>query len=1175
MSTSAAVWRGTLTDWVREALGHARADEAPAIVDALVDSGLADLRGLREAQWEDLVQCGCPADVAQNLLDALGDGGYENEPQGYYEIGPDPVPHSHPVADPNVANSFSHRDMATHDKKAFGFSKAVPARKSTQADKHPGPTAEYWELGVDTVPTGAMQQSYRVEAPHVDKRAFGPGSKRMSRTTTGRPGFSGSPRRKQPPTTWQFDNDSTVATPSLSASHALPPRSPPTANGASTSTTTAGRNGTSSRPPRARSRPPKAQKAGTRSGAAGSKGKPYSEMATPKNPKPSPARGGWDSTTTDHSRYRRTEEQQRRRFRNFNERLTTSRGESPSPAGGRRSLRRAPSPRGATKRHAGPTPRADRGSDLQTDSRSDPRRDSGGNATLWDTARIRGGEGGTRDPDRVTFTGSASTRTAVERLVEGPRRVRHEAIVGWVGALQLGRPDTPVDAVVSAAAHLMEAARTDEGRGVMIQAGVLPWLKAQLESGIPDVVGAAAGCVGNLSDGGRDIRRSMRELEIVEVLGAAMETSDHNTLEKCIGALRNLMVSSDQIRACAVGADIHRKLVTALTFDDPRVQEEAAGALKNMGAGDPTHAETLTLETDACRELARLLLSDSVGVREQAEGALAHLARGVHPPSAGGPSAHPVLQSVMDVVRDAKDNADRLRDEVTAERNRPDESAALKAKVWDLTQQLDKATAEAAGAADRIADADRRAEQAEAAAAAAAESKQSVEQALYDAAGELDAARAELHAGRDAAHEATAELARNADTIETLEITIAGLEARVAELEQQVIEASRRRGSAKTRRTPPVGGKRSSTTPSPGFGSSTPRNIGDLTKERLAASQPQPRGRASSTATFVVSGSEQSSPARSSPPSVTASPEHAPESLAARPDRRPLVLQHSPQPARRSTHELEEGFDLDRQQAWPSAARSRPLADPSPRRSSARGVAREDREDRGESPDRGSGGARGRAPGQAGRAGWARKGAPRGERESPALSAFRGSFTDQLNEIQINFGDDEPVDEDYAQEPNDSRLSLSSLVAGRQSLNPVGDRPPSAARGQPPTARLDPWEEAPSTPPSTRIEAHPRDSLYPMRALNQTAVLETATVAEVPRTEERKRGSSPHVEMLRDRTATFTRDSEPPRTRRIPVGVTDSPATPMAGGATFRRGSALDFFTSTHTTTTRKNPTFG
>eukprot|EP00035_Acanthoeca_spectabilis_P012481 m.222625 g.222625 ORF g.222625 m.222625 type:complete len:418 (-) comp15628_c0_seq1:3583-4836(-) len=186
MSTSAAVWRGTLTDWVREALGHARADEAPAIVDALVDSGLADLRGLREAQWEDLVQCGCPADVAQNLLDALGDGGYENEPQGYYEIGPDPVPHSHPVADPNVANSFSHRDMATHDKKAFGFSKAVPARKSTQADKHPGPTAEYWELGVDTVPTGAMQQSYRVEAPHVDKRAFGPGSKRMSRTTTGR-----------------------------------------------------------------------------------------------------------------------------------------------------------------------------------------------------------------------------------------------------------------------------------------------------------------------------------------------------------------------------------------------------------------------------------------------------------------------------------------------------------------------------------------------------------------------------------------------------------------------------------------------------------------------------------------------------------------------------------------------------------------------------------------------------------------------------------------------------------------------------------------------------------------------------------------------------------------------------------------------------------------------------
>jgi hypothetical protein len=79
-----------------------------------------------------------------------------------------------------------------------------------------------------------------------------------------------------------------------------------------------------------------------------------------------------------------------------------------------------------------------------------------------------------------------------------------------------------------------------------VQAGVLPKLLALLQSGIPDVVMAGAGCIGNLANGGKDICVSMLEFGVVEALGAAMETSNNRILEKCLGALRNLMVSSDR-----------------------------------------------------------------------------------------------------------------------------------------------------------------------------------------------------------------------------------------------------------------------------------------------------------------------------------------------------------------------------------------------------------------------------------------------------------------------------------------------------------------------------------------------------------------------------------------------------------------------------------------------------
>jgi hypothetical protein len=359
-------------------------------------------------------------------------------------------------------------------------------------------------------------------------------------------------------------------------------------------------------------------------------------------------------------------------------------------------------------------------------------------------------------------------------------------------------------------------------------------------------------------------------------------------VQPCLGKPANpscIIVGLLRIRTAAVRAEIPVKLVTALSFDDPHVLEEAAGTLKNMSV---SHAETL-VNTDAPRELARLLLSDSAGVRQQAEGALINLAKGVRPPTAGGAPQHPVVRAVLDIVGDAKDISERLRDQLNEHIERPDESAALKAKVRDLQQQLDsQERGNAVGVARATALAERCAELEESNRAIKLENT-TTNVALADAARELSTSTAEEIRFRDAAAVTAAQLALKEETIETLEITIMGLEARIGELEQQTVESQRRRGSAITRRTPPVPHQRSSSGaspafgrssagPSPGFGSTTPRNIGDLTREKLAASQPRPRTQSrTSTSTFVVSGSENSSPqqvspTRSSPPSVDASP---------------------------------------------------------------------------------------------------------------------------------------------------------------------------------------------------------------------------------------------------------------------------------------------------------------
>ena len=79
MSTSATVWRGTLQDWVTDALGHGRADEADGIVNALCAAGLGSMSALHSANVSDLMMVGCPGDVAQAVLSALD---YDNDDQG-------------------------------------------------------------------------------------------------------------------------------------------------------------------------------------------------------------------------------------------------------------------------------------------------------------------------------------------------------------------------------------------------------------------------------------------------------------------------------------------------------------------------------------------------------------------------------------------------------------------------------------------------------------------------------------------------------------------------------------------------------------------------------------------------------------------------------------------------------------------------------------------------------------------------------------------------------------------------------------------------------------------------------------------------------------------------------------------------------------------------------------
>lgn len=79
MSTSSAVWRGTLIDWVTDALGHARAQEAQGIVDNLTRGKLADLATLRYVDVGDLVHCGCPEDVARKVLAALDNAAAEDD----------------------------------------------------------------------------------------------------------------------------------------------------------------------------------------------------------------------------------------------------------------------------------------------------------------------------------------------------------------------------------------------------------------------------------------------------------------------------------------------------------------------------------------------------------------------------------------------------------------------------------------------------------------------------------------------------------------------------------------------------------------------------------------------------------------------------------------------------------------------------------------------------------------------------------------------------------------------------------------------------------------------------------------------------------------------------------------------------------------------------------------
>eukprot|EP00036_Acanthoecidae_sp_10tr_P025369 CAMPEP_0206321522 /NCGR_PEP_ID=MMETSP0106_2-20121207/18926_1 /ASSEMBLY_ACC=CAM_ASM_000206 /TAXON_ID=81532 /ORGANISM="Acanthoeca-like sp., Strain 10tr" /LENGTH=1030 /DNA_ID=CAMNT_0053753611 /DNA_START=144 /DNA_END=3236 /DNA_ORIENTATION=- len=810
MSTSATVWRGTLQDWVTDALGHGRADEADGIVNALCAAGLGSMSALHSANVSDLMMVGCPGDVAQAVLSALD---YDNDDQdaaGYYEIAKDLVPHPHPVPHPEVANSFEHRAVATHDKKAFGAStKKSLTRTATSAEKHPELTAEYWEVGIDTLPTGPMRQEYRATKPGVDKKAFGP-SGRM-RSTTGPAALQARQRRRKASERMAASPTRRSVTASASKGKmrqspvggGAPPAAPSVANGRS-------QNGAPSAARDKTTAKPKPRRSSTRSTTTTrAKSKPYSEMATKSKPRPSPERsGGWDSTTTDQSRYRRSEVQARRRFQNFNTGLTAAHRRSSS----------------ATRRR-----QDGRDDDAVTDDGSD----YGANETMWSTSTSAPAEG-LDGNDRLPTKSSSSTPIShLERLATRSRRERREEVVRWATMLQRGHPATTPQEIAGAAAHLMEAARLPDSRGDMIQAGVLPRLLALIQSGDESMVPPAAGCAANLADGGKEIRLSMLELGFVEALNEAMVTDDHDVLEKCIGALRNLTVASDRIRDAVVRAGIPDKLVTALSFDDTAVQEEAAATLKNlMGGGGKTTAALSA--TDAPRELSRLLLSDFPSVRDEAEKALLRMASGSVTEGEAPCIAHPVVRAVLDVISDAKHAAIRPRDEYRAV---GEDSAALESQVSDLkgeissiTAVMTAANAEVATLAERCASIEKenyelRAENA------------SVLDALKEVTQELSNIRVERDRLVDSSALAAGKLALREEEIETLRQAVKNLEMKNADMQGKLAVQGRRSSSSRgstTRRTPT---RRSMSSPAPAFGSATPRDLGDLTKERLVESQ--------------------------------------------------------------------------------------------------------------------------------------------------------------------------------------------------------------------------------------------------------------------------------------------------------------------------------------------------
>eukprot|EP00041_Stephanoeca_diplocostata_P038394 m.1512465 g.1512465 ORF g.1512465 m.1512465 type:complete len:973 (-) comp25213_c0_seq17:2929-5847(-) len=319
------------------------------------------------------------------------------------------------------------------------------------------------------------------------------------------------------------------------------------------------------------------------------------------------------------------------------------------------------------------------------------------------------------------------------------RHERQQKLQRWT--LDVDRHRAGDDITLQAVTSVMELASTSNAARHDIMKTVLPSALLRLvQCDHVEIAAAAAGALGNLMDGSKDIRGTFLQLGSADALVSVLHnvvaegSTDHNGVaENVLAALRNFTIGSDRIRHAVIRAGLVPLLPWCLSHSAAAVAEEAAGTVKNLCAGGVPHAEALAADGAVPSALAHLLLAATPGVREQAESALLNMAR------------TPVLAAVLDIVSKAKDEVVAVREEFDEVASAGAQDRALKAHVWDLERQIDALATQTQALEDKCVAALKEKESVEAQATI-------VETALADACTEIERLKASLAAaGQDIA----------------------------------------------------------------------------------------------------------------------------------------------------------------------------------------------------------------------------------------------------------------------------------------------------------------------------------------------------------------------------------------------------------------------------------------